>query len=171
MGAVVGAARRTAVVHQDARCGARHNEQDGVYLDNARLKGQIIAGDFHQDMLWTAIAWMPALFLYSTSIPKPNEVLKQSVAAAPDPLREWAASHLEPVAAPRHASACSMVKKAAAGVLGLGERSAQLQVQMRAAGFTLNCVCSRGRKRVCRYVFAPGEEARFVKLLDEDAAA
>ena len=120
-------------------------------------------------MLWTAIAWSPALFLYSTSIPKPNEVLKQSVAAAPDPLREWAASHLKPVAAPRHATTCSLVKKAAAGVLGLGERSAQLQVQMRAAGFTLNCVCSGGTKRACRYVFVEGEDARFVKLRDEEA--
>ena len=91
MGGVKGAARRTAVVHQDARYGPRQNDQDGLYLDNARLKGQIIAGEFHQDMLWTAIAWSPALLLYSTSIPKPSEVLKQSVAEAPDPLRIWAA--------------------------------------------------------------------------------
>ena len=137
-----------------------------MYIDNANLKGQIIAGEFHQDMLWTAIAWSQALLMYSTSIPKPIEVLRQSMAAVPDPLRLWAADHLEPVAAPRHATTCTLVKKAAADVLGLGERSPQLQVAMRASGFTLDCVCSGGTKRVCRYVFAEGEDARFVKLRD-----
>ena len=63
-----------------------------------------------------------------------------------DPLRQWAADHLEPVAAPRLATTCTLIKKAAANVLGLGERSPQLQVAMRAAGFTLNCVCSGGSK-------------------------
>ena len=55
--------------------------------------------------------------------------------------------------------------------LGKHVKNELVKVQMRAAGFTLNGVCSGGRKRVCRYVFAPGEDARFVKLLDEDAAA
>ena len=171
MGGVVGAARRTAVVHQDAQYGPRHNDEDGVFLDIPGQRQAQRADHCRRVSSGHAVDRHRALLTYSTSIPKPNEVLKQSVAAAPDPLREWAANHLEPVAGTRHASTCSSVKKAAAGVLGLGERSAQLQVQMRAAGFTLHCVCSGGRKRVCRYVFAPGEEARFVKLLDEDAAA
>ena len=164
MGTVVGSARRTAVIHQDARYGRRRSEQDGVYIDNMNLKSQIISGAFRQDMLWSAVAWTPALCLYSTSIAKPQ---KQSLAATPDPLREWAASNLEPCLVPRAASTCSEVKKAVAAFLGCGERSPQLQVRMRAAGFTLNYIASGGTKRVCRYVFDADTEARFVKLLSE----
>ena len=166
MGKVAGAARRTAVIRQDARYGGKFSEEDGMYLENKTLKGQIIEGKYRQDMLWTSIAWTKALLMYATSIPKPAEVSRLSMEASPDPLRQWAAEHLEPVSAPRHATTCSLVKKAAAVILRMGERSPQLQVAMRASGFTLDCVCSGGTKRVCRYVFAEGENARFVKLRD-----
>ena len=64
-----------------------------MYVDNAMLKAHIIAGEYRQDMLWTAIAWSQALLMYSTSIPKPIEVLRQSMEAVPDPLRLWAVDH------------------------------------------------------------------------------
>ena len=169
MGTVVGGARRTAVIHQDARYGRLRSEQDGVYIDNMNLKSQIISGAFRQDMLWSAVAWTPALYLYSTSIAKPEAVQKQSLAATPDPLREWATSHLEPCLVPRAASTCSEVKKAVAAFLCCGERSPQLQVRMRAAGFTLDYRASGGSKRVCRYMFDADTEARFVKLRPEPA--
>ena len=169
MGQVVGGARRTAVIHQDARYGRRRNEQDGVYIDNMNLKSQIISGAFRQDMLWSAVAWTPALCLYSTSIAKPDAVEKQSLAALPDPLREWARAHLESCPAPRLASTSSEVKKAVAAFLSCGERSPQLQVRMRAAGFTLNVVVSGGRKRVCRYIFDGQIEASIFKLRPEPA--
>ena len=152
------------MIHQDARYGRRRSEQDGVYIDNMNLKGRIISGAFRQDMLWSAVAWTPALYLYSASIAKPDAVDKQCTAALPDPLREWAISHLEPCLVPRAASTCSEVKKAVAGFLACGQRAPHLQVRMRAAGFTVDVIVSGGRKCVCRYIFDGESDAVYVKL-------
>jgi hypothetical protein len=94
MGGAEGAARRTAVVKLDARYGEKESEEDGQYVDDLALKYRIIQGEFRIDMLWTALAWIPALYTYSTAIPKPHAVRIQSALAAPDPLKVWAENNL-----------------------------------------------------------------------------
>ena len=79
------------MVNFDASYGSRASAEDGQYVDDPRLKYRIIQGEFRQDMPWTALAWVPALNMYSTSIPKPPTVQLQSALAAPDPLKVWAA--------------------------------------------------------------------------------
>ena len=96
MGNVEGAHRRTAVVHLDARYGATASEEDGQYVDDNGLKYRIQQGDFRQDMLWTALAWISALRTYSTSIPKPAAVRHASQDCAPDPLKAWAEEYPYP---------------------------------------------------------------------------
>jgi len=164
MGGVEGAARRTAVINLDARYGARASQEDGLYVDDAGLKYRIIQGDYRQDQLWTAIAWLPALMAYSTSIPKPHHVQIQSSFAVADTLKGWAEEHLEAVAISTQASTCTIVKKAVAAHLGMGVRDPQLAVRMRSAGFSLDVLVSGGKKRACKYMFAEAELPQFVQL-------
>ena len=164
MGGAEGAARRTAVVNLDARYGAKASQEDGMYIDDPNLKYRIIRGDFRQDQLWTALAWIPALMSYSTFIPKPHHVQVQSSFAVSDSLKAWAEEHLEAVTVSTQASTCTSVKKVVAAHLGMGVRDPQLAVRMRSAGFSLDVPTSGNKKRACKYAFDGAALPVFVQL-------
>ena len=90
-----GAARRTAVIRMDSRYGKVASEEDGEFVDDNQLKYRIQAGQYRLQQLWYAMAWVPALKSYGTSIPKPRCVVENCADIVPNPVKEWGLKKLE----------------------------------------------------------------------------
>jgi len=164
MGSEDGAARRTAAVEMGAQYGRVESVEDAQFRDDQGLKYRIQQGAYRLDMLWTAVAWLPALRTYATSIPKPAAVARWSQAAVPNPLKTWVAAGNLERCRPSEASRTVEMKKAAGELIGVGARSPNLVLAMRSAGFTLDVRVAGGTKRVCKFLFEGDQEPSFVRL-------
>jgi hypothetical protein len=158
-----GAIRRTAIVTLDARYGKKESEEDGQFVSDIQLKYNIQRGDYRLQQLWTALAWLPALWSYPTSIPKPACIVANCEAALPNPLKLWAADTLKECKS-GESMTTNELKKLTSFVVGFTERNPQLVVALRAAGFSLDVPINSGKKRGVKFVFPEKDTAVFVKL-------
>ncbi len=159
-----GAERRAAVLQLSTRYGSRQSVEDDEVLSDNQLKYRIIRGDFVQEQFWCAIVWLQALRTYATAIPKPYTVAVASAISVTNPVLVTIREKFEACVI-GDASAQPVVKAIVAAILNCGVRDADLPVQMRVLGFSLDCNRAQNKGgKVCKLVMESGATPVYVKI-------